>query len=97
MKTIRIRKFTILSLFFILILPWLFYVATHFLETKTFSFGMNDSQQENVEATIRLIETNTDNWTRPCLARTIEQTVRENEYGCVDSIRIRSGDFSNRL
>lgn len=78
MKTIRIRKFTILSLLLILILPWLFYVATHFLVTKTFSFGMDDSQQENVEATIRLIETNTDNWTDPVwqeqLSRQLEKT-----------------------
>lgn len=65
MKTIRIRRFTILSLLLILILPWLFYVAAHFLVTNTFSFGMDDSQQENLEATIRLIETNTDNWTDP--------------------------------
>lgn len=77
MKTIRIRKFTILSLFLILTLPWLFYVAAHFIETKTVRLGMDDSQKENVEATIRLIETNTDKWTDPAwqeqLSRQLEK------------------------
>lgn len=77
MKTIRIRKFTILSLFLILTLPWLFYVAAHFMETKTVRLGMDDSQKENLEATIHLIETNTDKWTDPAwqeqLSRQLEK------------------------
>ncbi|RTR35410.1 sensor histidine kinase [Robertmurraya yapensis] len=40
MKTIRIRKFTILSLFVILIFPWIFYVGGHFFETKSFNLGI---------------------------------------------------------
>jgi signal transduction histidine kinase len=44
MKTIRIRKFTILSVFIILIFPWVFYVGGHFLETKSFHLGMDESQ-----------------------------------------------------
>lgn len=40
MKTIRIRKFTILSLLIILIFPWIFYVGGHFLETKSFNLGI---------------------------------------------------------
>ena len=40
MKTIRIRKFTILSLFIILIFPWIFYVGGHFLETRSFNLGI---------------------------------------------------------
>ncbi|MEQ2526340.1 HAMP domain-containing sensor histidine kinase [Bacillaceae bacterium CLA-AA-H227] len=40
MKTIRIRKFTILSLFIILIFPWIFYVGGHFFETKSFNLGI---------------------------------------------------------
>lgn len=40
MKTIRIRKFTILSLFVILIFPWIFYVCGHFFETKSFNLGI---------------------------------------------------------
>ena len=40
MKTIRIRKFTILSLLIILLFPWIFYVGGHFLETKSFNLGI---------------------------------------------------------
>jgi signal transduction histidine kinase len=40
MKTNRIRKFTILCLFIILIFPWIFYVGAHFLETKSFNLGI---------------------------------------------------------
>lgn len=40
MKTIRIRKFTILCLFIILIFPWIFYVGAHFLESKSFNLGI---------------------------------------------------------
>ncbi len=39
MKTIRIRKFTILSLFILLTLPWIFYVGGHFIETNSFNLG----------------------------------------------------------
>lgn len=40
MKTIRIRIFTILSLFIILLFPWIFYVGGHFIETKSFNLGV---------------------------------------------------------
>jgi signal transduction histidine kinase len=40
MKTIRIRKFTILCLFIILIFPWIFYVGAHFLESKSFNLSI---------------------------------------------------------
>ncbi|GAB2545405.1 sensor histidine kinase [Gracilibacillus alcaliphilus] len=40
MKTIRIRKFTLLSLLIILTLPWVFYVAGHFLETRSLDLSM---------------------------------------------------------
>ncbi|WP_313804669.1 HAMP domain-containing sensor histidine kinase [Cytobacillus sp.] len=40
MKTIRIRKFTILCLLIILLFPWLFYVGAHFLETKSLNLGV---------------------------------------------------------
>lgn len=65
MKTIRIRKFTILCLFIILTFPWVFYVGGHILETKSFNLGMDESQQENMEAITHLIETNTDKWKSP--------------------------------
>ncbi|MCQ6268601.1 HAMP domain-containing histidine kinase [Fictibacillus sp. WQ 8-8] len=65
MKTIHIRKFTLLSLFFIQLLPWLFFVTAHLIETKTFDLGMSHLQKEELKETIQLIETNTKNWTNP--------------------------------
>lgn len=65
MKTIRIRKFIILCLFIILIFPWVFYVGGHFLETKSFNLGMDESHQENLESITHLIEANPDKWTNP--------------------------------
>ncbi|MGE7662902.1 sensor histidine kinase [Peribacillus sp. NPDC097197] len=65
MKTIRIRHFTILCLLIILTFPWVFYVGGHILETKSFNLGMDEPQQENMEAITHLIETNTDKWKSP--------------------------------
>ncbi|SHF01386.1 HAMP domain-containing protein [Seinonella peptonophila] len=62
MRTLRIRKFTLLSLFFILTLPWLFLVATHFIETKTLRFEISEVQQKNVDQTVQLIGTNEGKW-----------------------------------
>ncbi|PAD24033.1 two-component sensor histidine kinase [Niallia circulans] len=45
MKNIRIRKFTILCLFIILIFPWIFYVGGHFLETKSFNLGIQTNSK----------------------------------------------------
>lgn len=51
MKTIRIRKFTILSLFIILIFPWIFYVGAHFFETRSFNLGIStDSKVTQIVA-----------------------------------------------
>jgi len=53
MKTIRIRKFTILCLFIILIFPWIFYVGAHFLETKSFNLGIQaNSKTTQITAVI---------------------------------------------
>jgi signal transduction histidine kinase len=65
MRTLRIRKFTVLSLFFILTMPWVFFVAAHLIETGTLSFGINEAQQKNLDRTVHLIETNTDRWKDP--------------------------------
>ncbi|MCM3389220.1 HAMP domain-containing histidine kinase [Ureibacillus chungkukjangi] len=65
MKTIRIRKFTVLCLFILLLFPWIFYVGAHFAETKSFNFDMNEAQQLDLEATRNLIEKNADKWTDP--------------------------------
>lgn len=63
MKTIRIRKFTVLSLFFIFLLPWIFFLDAHFMETKTLHFDMTDSERKELNETIHLIETHSENWT----------------------------------
>ncbi|GIP36487.1 cell wall metabolism sensor histidine kinase WalK [Paenibacillus sp. J2TS4] len=81
MRTIRIRTFTILSLFFILLLPWLFYVTAHFIETKTLSFDMNDSQKRDLAETIHLIETNTENWANPVWQNQLKGQLQETSMG----------------
>ncbi|MFD2046549.1 sensor histidine kinase [Ornithinibacillus salinisoli] len=63
MKTIRIRKFTLLSLVFIFLLPWLFLLAAHYVETRTFHFDTTNAQQDDIDETIHLIEANTERWT----------------------------------
>lgn len=65
MRTLHIRKFTVLSLFFILMMPWVFFVAAHLIETGTLSFGTNKAQQKNIDKTVHMIETNFDRWKDP--------------------------------
>lgn len=76
MKTIHIRKFTILCLFFILLLPWLFFVTAHLIETKTFGFGMSHIQKEELKKTIQLIETNSKNWTNPVWQKELKRRLQ---------------------
>ncbi|MFH5186333.1 sensor histidine kinase [Paenibacillus sp. TAB 01] len=69
MRTLRIRSFTILLFFFVLLVPWIFYVAAHFMETKTLNFekkGLQDEilQRQMIEI-VHQIETNSDNWRDP--------------------------------
>lgn len=68
MRTFRIRTVSLLSLVLILSLPWIFYVAANFLETKTLSVQnqpQNPEQQQNWAETRHWIETNADRWTDP--------------------------------
>ncbi|MCY9665369.1 HAMP domain-containing histidine kinase [Paenibacillus alginolyticus] len=69
MRTLRIRTFIMLVFFFISLLPWIFYVAAHFMETKTLSFAISGSQDEilqrHLNETIHLIEAGSDNWRDP--------------------------------
>lgn len=69
MKTIRIRTFTLICFFFLLSLPWIFYVTAHFMENQTFSLSksqkQNETQQRNLTETIHLIEASTDKWMDP--------------------------------
>lgn len=81
MKTIRIRKFTMLSLFFIFLMPWIFLVVAHFVETKTFRFEMTDSQQNNLDETIQLIEANSENWTDPAWQNQLNHHLQKMNMG----------------
>ncbi|MBB2482886.1 HAMP domain-containing histidine kinase [Bacillus sp. APMAM] len=81
MKTIRIRKFTILSLFIILTLPWLFFVFAHFIDTKTLSLGKNETQQRNLDKSIQFIETNTKNWKRPKWQNQLKSQLKKTHMG----------------
>ncbi|MBU7320025.1 sensor histidine kinase [Paenibacillus oleatilyticus] len=66
MRTLRIRTFTLLCLFFIQLVPWIFFVTAHFMETKTLSFAKSQPQDEVLQRHLtditHLIETNTDKW-----------------------------------
>ncbi|PAD16180.1 sensor histidine kinase [Shouchella clausii] len=78
MPTLRIRTFTVLCFFFILSLPWIFYVTAHFIETKTFRFSTPDENlQRHVTETIHTIETNADNWTDANWQRQLETQLRK--------------------
>lgn len=69
MRTLRIRTFSVLCLFFILNIPWWFFLTAHFMETGTLSFAKNQRQNEifqrQLTETMHLIETNSDKWMDP--------------------------------
>ncbi|KKO55372.1 sensor histidine kinase [Paenibacillus sp. DMB20] len=67
MRTLRIRTFSMLCFIFILLLPWIFFVTAHFMETKTLSFEkgrlQNETLQRNISEMIHLIEAGSGKWT----------------------------------
>ncbi|WP_248927584.1 sensor histidine kinase [Paenibacillus hamazuiensis] len=69
MKTIRLRSFLLLSFFFILQMPWIFFITAHFMETKTFNLDksgpQDEIQQKQLIGIVRLIEAGTDKWSDP--------------------------------
>ncbi|SFS45319.1 HAMP domain-containing sensor histidine kinase [Paenibacillus sp. 453mf] len=81
MRTLRIRSFTILLFFFILLVPWIFYVTAHFMETKTLSFAKNGLQDEILQRqlfeTVHLIETNSDKWRDPNWQNQLHNELRQ--------------------
>lgn len=77
MRTIRIQTFTVLCLFIILLLPWLFYLAGLFIETKTFRIVTNDIQKEHIERTIHAIESNAHNWSNPTWQEQLNNQLQE--------------------
>ncbi|MFC5652566.1 sensor histidine kinase [Paenibacillus solisilvae] len=87
MRTIRIRTFTLLCFFFILSLPWIFYVAAHFLETNTLSFAKsqskNEALQRHLAETTHLIESNTDKWMDPNWQNQLHNQLRKAKMDAV--------------
>lgn len=85
MRTVRIRTFTMLCFFFILLVPWIFFVTAHFIETKTLSFSesqpLNEITQRHLNETIRLIETNTDKWIDPNWQNQLDTQLRQAKMG----------------
>ncbi|MFE6074040.1 sensor histidine kinase [Paenibacillus sp. NPDC057886] len=66
MRKLRIRTFTMLCLFFLLTLPWIFFVTAHFMDTQTFSIStsqqQNETLQRHLSEMIHMIEVGTDKW-----------------------------------
>ncbi len=81
MRKIRIRTFTLLCFVFILALPWNFYVAAHFMETKTLSFEkgrlQNETLQTNISEVTRRIESDTDKWADPDWQNQLHAALRQ--------------------
>jgi len=81
MRTLRIRTFTMLCLFLILLVPWISFVASHFMATKTLSFAKNPPQNEFLQSqlteTIHLIETNSDKWMDPNWQKQLEMRLQQ--------------------
>jgi signal transduction histidine kinase len=54
---------------FLLLVPWIFFVTAHFMETKTLGFAesgpLDEIQQKQLSETVHLIETNSDKWEDP--------------------------------
>ena len=89
MKTIRIRTFTILSCTFLTIVPWVFFVTAHVMETKSFRFDIKEEQKNQLEQTIQLVEENKANWTSPVWQDQFNQHLKENKDRCIYPISIR--------
>lgn len=88
MITIRIRNFTILSLLLVFLLPWIFFLAGHFMETKTFRFVTNEAEQEKVEQAVRLVENHPEKWTDAAWQSQLSRQLEEMGLGA----SILSGD-----
>lgn len=81
MRSFRIRTFTMLCFFFILLLPWIFFVTAHFMETKTLSFEkgrlQNETLQRNISEMTQRIEQDTDQWKDPDWQNQLYSALRE--------------------
>ncbi|XID93233.1 sensor histidine kinase [Paenibacillaceae bacterium WGS1546] len=80
MRTLRIRTFTLLCFFFILFLPWIFYIAAYYMENNTLKFATNrphdETLQRQLAETTRWIEAHADKWTDPSWQAELEARLR---------------------
>ncbi|MGE7271529.1 sensor histidine kinase [Brevibacillus panacihumi] len=81
MRTLRIRTVSMLCLFFILNMPWWFFLTAHFMETGTLSFATNQPQHEVFQRqqteTMNLIQTNSDKWMDPNWQNQLDSLLQE--------------------
>lgn len=87
MRTLRIRSFIILIFFLLLIIPWIFFVSAHFMETGTLSFtkeGPRDEiMSENLNKIIQLIGSNTDKWRDPSWQNRLDTQLQQTQMEAV--------------
>ncbi|GAA0133752.1 hypothetical protein YSY43_05920 [Paenibacillus sp. YSY-4.3] len=87
MRTVHIRTFTMLGLSFILLVPWIFFLTGHFLQTKTLSLGENQFQKQRIQESLseitQLIGANTDNWTDPIWQNELQTLLQEAKLDAV--------------
>lgn len=81
MKTVRIRTFTVLCLFLMLLMPWIFFVGSHYLETQTLSLTQYRQQDEEVQRhlgeIIGRMEAASDRWTDPVWQSELQDKLQE--------------------
>lgn len=84
---LRIRTFTILCLFFLLTMPWIFYVIAHFMETHTLSISNShqpdEALQQHLYETKHMIEVNSDKWEDPSWQSQLMTQLRKAEMDVV--------------
>ncbi|MBS3678865.1 HAMP domain-containing histidine kinase [Ornithinibacillus massiliensis] len=101
MKTIRIRTFTILCCTFLTLVPWVFFVTVHVMETKSFRFDIKEEQRNQLEQTIQLVEENKANWTSPVWQDQFNQHLKENKIdvsiqSASDDVIFESSSYQDR-
>ncbi|WP_163874392.1 sensor histidine kinase [Paenibacillus favisporus] len=87
MKTLRIRTFTILCLFMITLVPWVFFVAANFLETHSLKIGSNqpydESLQKDLNEAIHMIEMGSGRWRDPNWQGQLQSELRQTKLDAV--------------
>lgn len=101
MKTIRIRTFTILCCTFLTLVPWVFFVTVHVMETKSFRFDIKEEQRNQLEQTIQLVEENKANWRSPVWQDQFNQHLKESKIdvsiqSASDDVIFESSSYQDR-